>query len=215
MIAGASAVAGRRPWLAAGLTVSAAFAYCVPGLAPWLAFDTGASHSGQWWRFLTGHFCHFNGSHFVGDVGAFFIWAAVVEMLSRRLLIHAVLGTALCVGLWLTNSPSRFVEYRGLSAIDCALAAQLFTLAFFDSTIRRSRWLLSALTLASALFIAKTCFEFASGHAVLAPKLGHGVKLLPQVHVLGIATGVSTAFMHAVRLGCKGSVDDEPMPGTA
>ncbi len=197
MLAGKAAPQTRKPWCALGLTLGAAMAYACPSLTQWLVFDTEASHSGEIWRILTGHFCHYNESHFVGDVAAFLIWASVVELISRRLLFSAILGTSMLVGCWLLLGGAPRIDYRGLSAIDCALAAQLFTLAFFDRRVRERRWLLTALVIATTLFFGKSLYEFGTGHAILAPKLGEGVRLLPEAHVLGILAGVSTALVYA------------------
>jgi rhomboid family GlyGly-CTERM serine protease len=169
-----------------------------PSITQWLAFDTEASHSGEIWRIFTGHFCHYNLSHFVGDVAAFLIWAIVVELISRRLLLGAILGTSALVGCWLLACGAPPMDYRGLSAIDCALAAQLFTLTYFDRRVTARPWLLTALVIATTLFFGKSLYEFSTGHALLAPKLGEGVRLLPETHVLGILAGVSTALVHAV-----------------
>src|SRR5664279_3260449 len=87
-----------KPWLALALTFGAALAYACPNLTQWLAFDTEASRLGEIWRILTGHFCHYNESHFIGDVGAFLIWAIVVELVSRRLLLGAISVTIALVG---------------------------------------------------------------------------------------------------------------------
>ena len=198
MLVGQAAPQSGRPWLALGLTFGAVLAYLCPGVTQWLVFDTEASRSGEIWRILTGHFCHYNESHFVGDVAAFLIWASVVELISRRLLFSAVLGTSMLVGCWLLVGGAPHTDYRGLSAIDCALAAQLFTLAYFDRRVRERRWLLTALVIATTLFFGKSLYEFGTGHALLAPKLGEGVRLLPEAHVLGILAGVSTALVGAV-----------------
>lgn len=190
MSVGERAPLSRWPWLAATLTLAAALAYAFPDLTPWLAFNREASLAGQWWRLVSGHFCHFNRSHFVGDVAAFFVWAAVVESLSRRCLILALLGTFTFVALWLLGSSSAPLDYRGLSAVDCALAAALMTLGSLDARVRSNRWLLGGLIAAAVLFIAKSCFEVAMGHAVLAPQLGEHVRLVPQAHGFGILAGV-------------------------
>jgi hypothetical protein len=40
-----------------------------------------------------------------------------------------------------------------------------------------------------SLFALKTGYEFVVGHALLAPDLGPGVRLLPAAHVFGALAG--------------------------
>jgi len=195
MFAGESVPYRRWPWFAATLTLGAGLAHTIPNLESGLAFNREASLSGQWWRLITGHFCHYNRSHVVGDVAAFFVWAAVVELVSRRHLVMVLIATFTLVGIWLLGAAAAPVEYRGLSAVDCALAAQLITLSMLDQRVRQNRWLTSAISMAGAIFAAKSCYEFATCHAVLAPELGQGVRLCPQAHVLGISSGVLSGLL--------------------
>jgi rhomboid family GlyGly-CTERM serine protease len=197
----------RLPLLSLLLVVAAALCQVLPGVAERFAFYRDASLSGEFWRVLTGHLCHYNLSHFIGDVGAFLVWAAVVEWVSRKLLVGALMGTMSIVGVWLLLVPSAPLEYRGLSAVDCALAAQLFTLGCFDQRLRRHRGLFGALVAAMAIFVAKFAYEFATGHAVLAPNLGVGVRLTPEAHVIGVVVGVITAWLYASRLTRRSLTD--------
>jgi rhomboid family GlyGly-CTERM serine protease len=162
------------------------------GLAHWRGFDAGLTRSGvadgEPWRVLTGHFVHFGRAHFVGDVAAFAAWAAVVELWSRKLLLTTVAVTAALASAWVLVACPEVREYRGVSAIDCALAVQILLVH------GRDRWTVGdrtgALLFGVCLiaFSAKTLYELATGHAILAPDLGSGVRLLPSVHVIGALT---------------------------
>jgi len=139
----------------------------------------------------TVYFAHFNRAHLLGDALAFAFWAACLEQrgsvrLATRLLVTTV-GSSL---VFLAFFPEVH-EYRGLSAIDCALAAELAALGL------EGRWRAGDVTgmalfaVVGVAFVAKTAFEFLAGHAVLAPRLGDSVSLLPVAHLAGIVLGLS------------------------
>src|SRR5512145_1362638 len=138
-------VASRFPFVAVALVMISGAIQSSPDLTDWLEFDLGASLRGEIWRPFTGHLCHYNQSHFVGDVAAFLIWGSAVELLSRRMLVAALAGTPLVLAVWLFSTGTQPLVYRGLSAIDCALTMQLITVAFLSSEARRRVWLRVAL----------------------------------------------------------------------
>lgn len=187
-------VAARFPLIAIGLVLTSGAIQSSSDLTGWLEFDVNASLHGEIWRPFTGHLCHYNQSHFVGDVVAFLVWASAIELLSRRMLLAALAGTTLMLAAWLFSMGTPPLVYRGLSAIDCALAMQLFTVAFLSEAARRTRWLRVALVGMFVTIALKSGYEFATGRAILAPELGTKVRLLPAAHVLGVLVGFGTAF---------------------
>jgi hypothetical protein len=155
----------------------------------------------------TGHFVHYNATHLWADLLAFAVWAAAVELASRRLFaLTLLLGTPLLSLAILAVTPE-LREYRGLSALDCALVAELVLVRGFGvGTRRRVAGPLRALALASvALFASKCAYELASSHAILARDLGPGVVLVVAAHPLGALAGVAatlvTARVQASRTG--------------
>jgi hypothetical protein len=76
-----------------------------------------------------------------------------------------------------------------LSVVDCTLAAELFVLLMRDRSRAGDARGAAVFGLGLAVFGAKTAYEFATGHAVLAPDLGPGVALLPVTHAVGIGVG--------------------------
>lgn len=186
--------AARFPLIAIGLALTSGAIQSSSDLTGWLEFDVSASLHGEIWRPFTGHLCHFSQSHFVGDVAAFLIWAGAIELLSRRMLVAALTGTSLMLAAWLFSMGKTPLVYRGLSAVDCALAMQLFTVAFFSEQARRTAWLRVALVGIFVMLALKSGYEFATGRAILAPELGTKVHLLPAAHLLGLLVGFATAF---------------------
>jgi rhomboid family GlyGly-CTERM serine protease len=194
----AAGVLCRLPWLSVAVSLFSCFLAFSSGLSARLSLLPGAVYQGEIWRLWTGHLTHFGRAHAVGDIAAFAVWAAALELgWNRRMLAQSLLGAGLLVAaLVLATSPSA-IEYRGLSAIDCALVAELITLGVADARQRRRPVLLFALTLWAAGLVAKTVFELLQGHAVLAPDLGHGVALLPTAHIFGITAGIVLGAWYA------------------
>lgn len=173
----------RVPWLAACVTLASwllSSGMVGPGERFALLRDAPVSELFRWW---SGHLVHFNAAHLRGDVLAFAIWAALVERRSRALLAVLLgVGAPLLSAAVLLSHPSLH-EYRGLSALDCALVVALIGLHG-----REHR----ALALAAlSLFVGKSVFEVVTGHALLAPDLGPGVHLLPLSHLFGALLGGS------------------------
>jgi rhomboid family GlyGly-CTERM serine protease len=174
-----------------------------------LAMRREAVLRGELFRILTGHLCHFNRPHLLGDALAFAVWAACAEQRGRGFLASTLLVTALGSSLLLLAFYPEVAEYRGLSAIDCALVAQLIAWGVADR--RRAGDAAGVALFASAglAFFVKTLFEFRTGHAVLAPNLGDSVALLPASHAAGIALGL--ACLSVAGTGFPYRTINEPM----
>jgi rhomboid family GlyGly-CTERM serine protease len=184
-----SAGAARRavPWLASSVAALSWLLSSAPAsVQRACALTPAAVTSFEPWRLWTGHLVHFGPAHLRGDVLAFALWAALLERESRALLLRLLLlGTPLLSLALLLGSPS-LGQYRGLSGLDCTLVvALLLRRGLPDPKLRPLAWL------GLGAFAAKCGYELAWGHAVLAPDLGPGVRLLPLSHVLGALLGLS------------------------
>ena len=179
----------RWPWcafaitLAAGLLSSGLFG---PGERFALPRELWSTEPFRLW---TGHLVHFSAAHLNGDILAFAVWAALIEWRSRRLLLVLTgIGAPLLSMLLLWLHPT-LDEYRGLSALDAALAVALMLLH------REQQRAVSMLAL--TLFLSKCGYELLTDHALLAPDLGDQVRLLPLSHLLGAVLGA--AFVWGLR----------------
>jgi rhomboid family GlyGly-CTERM serine protease len=196
------------PVLAASLTALALLLQTSPGA--W-ALSRAAILDGEYYRMVTGHLVHFNRAHVLGDVLAFAVWAAIIEQRSRALLAGTVLLTTVTTSLVLLAMYPGLSQYRGLSAVDCALVAQILTLGVLEGARTRAPAVVALFAVALGGFAAKTAYEFVAGRALLAPDLGRGVELLPVSHALGIACGVAALCAdrsrHALRPPARGTID--------
>jgi rhomboid family GlyGly-CTERM serine protease len=174
-----------------------------------LAYTALGIEKGQWWRLWTGHLVHYGSAHLWGDLLAFAVWAALVESESRRVLLATLLCGAplLSCAFWLACP--QLGEYRGLSSLDAALVIELIVLRGFAPRASAAGrglgpWLTRALGsralravgwLSLGLFALKTAYEYAAGHALLAPDLGQGVRLLPSAHAFGGLLGLAVCIV--------------------
>jgi rhomboid family GlyGly-CTERM serine protease len=178
---------GRRgPWL------TALFVLVAVGLGSRCAFefDRAALARGEWWRLLSCHFVHYGRAHAIGDILGFAGWAAMIEATSRRLLLAGIATSALLVGLGVFSFCPNVTHYAGLSGIDVALATMLLCLLIASPRFRKLPGARVLIGVVAGGHITKLGYELAAGRAILAPDLGHDVRLLPAAHVLGTIAGV-------------------------
>ena len=157
------------------------------------ALTPSALAHGELWRLWTGHLVHFGGAHLRGDLLAFLVWAALLERESRAALGRVLLLGAPLLSLSVLLAYPGLTQYRGLSGLDCSLVVALIFRRGLANQRRRS---LGVVCL--ACFAAKCGYELVTGHAILAPDLGAGVKLLPLAHLFGAAFGVVDSAMRVL-----------------
>ena len=195
------------PWVALVATSLGLLASALPA-AHFLAYTAVGVEKGQWWRFWTGHLVHYGSAHLWGDLLAFAVWAALVESESRRVLLATLLCGAPLLSCAFRLACPELGEYRGLSSLDAALVIELIVLRGLGPRAGAAGqgvgpWLTRSLGsralravgwVSLGLFALKTGYEYAAGHALLAPDLGRGVRLLPSAHafggLLGLALGI-------------------------
>lgn len=119
------------------------FYFCLPQAKATLAYNKYAIAQGEYWRFLSGHWVHYNFAHFFWDTLDFFVFGAVVCYRSPRLFMVCTLGSAFAISFytWIKGSPAIFL---GLSGIHHALFATL-TFDFFFYFLKRKDYGTSAL----------------------------------------------------------------------
>jgi membrane associated rhomboid family serine protease len=196
------------PWVALLATSLGLLASALPAAPHALAYTAVGLEKGQWWRLWTGHFVHYGKAHLWGDLLAFAVWAALVESESRRVLVTTlVIGAPLLSCAFWLACPG-LGEYRGLSSLDAALVIELIVLRGFAARAGAAGqglgpWLTRTVGgralravgwISLGLFALKTAYEYAAGHALLAPDLGRGVQLLPSAHAFGGLLGLAVCL---------------------
>ena len=106
------------PWRTLMLAVVAIWAFLGLGAAPeaWV-FDRLAIADGEWWRLVTGHWVHSDGSHAGWDIAMLLLFGVLFEpRLAWRLPLVLLVAT-LAVDAWLWWGVPDLRWYCGLSGI--------------------------------------------------------------------------------------------------
>lgn len=175
------------PWrtlLLAGLALAL---YLLAGPAPGaLVYDRAAIAQGEWWRLLSGHWVHADGSHAGWDILGLLCLGLLFEPKLGRLLPLALLAGTAAVDLWLLTG-SGLARYCGLSGILNALLAA--GLAAWWRELRSP-----AIPLVAAGALAKIVVEIGAGEALFTRTLWPST---PIAHGAGFAAG---ALLVLIRL---------------
>jgi rhomboid family GlyGly-CTERM serine protease len=173
------------PWRTLLLTTLALVSYLCLGSAPetWV-FDRTAIAQGEWWRLITGHWMHSDGTHALWNIGALTLLGALLEKrLQNTLLLALVIGTV-GVDLWLWWGDSTLRYYCGLSGIlNSLLAAGLVQL--WKDLRQPMVWLIGLGA------IVKIVVEICAGQALLTQTAWPSV---PEVHAAGFLSGLVARY---------------------
>ncbi len=161
-----------------------------PSLLTALELRTQGPQLWEGWRWLTGHFVHFNHSHFIWDLAVFLPLGCIVEKRTSqgfgRFIVSSALAITGAVILFLPDLGS----YRGLSGLDSALFIALAIQELRNSKNRaQSISILWGIALVG--FSMKILFEIMTGHAMFAGDLGPGVITVPLAHLVGAAVALA------------------------
>ena len=130
-----------------------------PGLWDKLIFDAGEVQAGQWWRLLAAHWTHVDGEHLAWNLAALLLLAALIEQVSRRLLLWTLAAGMLSVDLLLLSPLCPLDRYCGLSGVLNGLLAVTLFLLWQQN---RSPWVI----ITGVLCSAKILVELSMGEAL-------------------------------------------------
>jgi rhomboid family GlyGly-CTERM serine protease len=187
-----------RNWLTLTLLMAAVVMSLMPGTVEVFEFNREAILNGQLWRVVTGNFVHWNTDHLIWDALMFGVLGAAIERRHRGALAIAALVTAIAVSATVSFATS-LTTYRGLSGIDSALFVMLAAWYLADGLKSRRTLLVSISAVFLLGFIAKICYEIATGHTYFVDSSAAAFIPLPQVHLAGAAIGL--AVLGGIQLG--------------
>jgi rhomboid family GlyGly-CTERM serine protease len=170
----------RLPWRSLLLAALAIGAWTVYGPAPeaWV-YDRLTVGRGEWWRLLTAHWVHSDGSHLLWDVSALLLFGMLFEARLGWQLPLALLAGTIGVDTWLWWGASDLRYYCGLSGVlNAVLVLGLLELW------REQRHPLLPMTLAGAAL--KILLEMQLGEALLTRTAWPSV---PAAHAAGYVSG--------------------------
>ena len=142
----------------------------------------------QIWRFLTGHFTHWNYEHLFWDAFAFLIASFLLFRISLFQFIFVLLFSLLFISLWIFLFNPAVELYRGLSGVDVALFFFLSLSVILFSLKKRKYTGMSVGILFLSFLIMKLGYEFFSGRMLFVRELP-GNRLLLSAHLAGAVAG--------------------------
>jgi len=153
-------------------------------------FDRTRILAGQWYRLLLCHVTHFGVSHLVWDVAVLLGLGSAASLVDgKKTWVAILLSMAAIPILILVGQPS-LQTYRGLSGIDCALFA-LLAMLLLDQSLRDGRRMAARIVgLGLIGFIAKTGYEFLTGHTLFVDQSAGAFVPVPLAHAVGAVCGV-------------------------
>ena len=180
----------RLPWRTSLLA-----GFALLALQPELAvlFEWQRDLGREAWRVLTGHFCHWSVDHLQWDLAVFVVFGALLERREGAALLPVVIGSGLALGIALPLFHPAMSAYRGLSGIDCALAAALAT-GHLRSGARRDGWLGAAIGLVVTVKVAAELGVSGPLFVTSSSSGAYPFRSLPTAHALGALAGVAIAL---------------------
>ncbi|TWU56866.1 Rhomboid family protein [Rubripirellula tenax] len=181
------------------IAASALIAFAFPSIATSCQVDFDLIGDGQWWRVLTGHFTHFDGSHLFWDLLMFVALGVACERKHRRLfpIAMAVMaaGITASIGYWCDS----IGIYRGLSGIDTGLFVWFVIdqcRASWSANEKKTAamWLIPAIGL-----VGKSIYEATTGQTMFVDS--STFTPLVESHLAGAAIGAGVSTIAAIISG--------------
>jgi rhomboid family GlyGly-CTERM serine protease len=189
------------------LPLLAILCFALHGREEWIAsleLDRAALAAGELWRLFTAHLTHYSLEHLVLDVLAFLVLGIACESREPRRARWTLAASALVISVGVLLLDPGMQRYRGLSGLDSALFALLFTSLLRDHDRRGKARLL--LWIPGLLFLAKIGYEAVMGTAVFLDSSAAGFAPAPLAHLLGAACGLVLGWApsHSLHAGRPG-----------
>ena len=151
-----------------------------------LRFDLAAD--GQWWRWGSGHWTHYETSHLFWDLIMFGALSASCERRHRGWYAPAILISGVIISWAIAVFCPDIQQYRGLSGIDTSLFVWL-VVDQMGSSLRKKRPLIAAASALAVLgLFGKLVFEASTGETLFVDSS----TFIPLVesHLAGAACGL-------------------------
>ncbi|MEN8190094.1 MAG: rhombosortase [Thermodesulfobacteriota bacterium] len=172
--------------LLAGCTV---FIHFICDLQLYLQYARPAILSGDLWRLITAHLCHWSFDHLFWDFLVFVVLGSVCELRWPGSYLKTLFLSAVLISSALLFFEKEMITYRGLSGIDSALFCLVCGKLFIHSvrTANRTGIILTAALF--ALLLAKSGYEATASHTLFVTATETFV-VVPLAHLVGGAVGL-------------------------
>lgn len=179
--------------LALGIALAALAVQGCAGLAEALQWQRGAGSALTW---LTGHLTHWSWNHLVWDLLAFALLSGLSLRLAASRYAPCLLLASALIPLEILWCHPGLECYRGLSGLDCALFG-LVIAALWRRPSGHGRWssAQSLALLGGVAFMAKTCYELATGGTLFVEPGAAAFVPVISAHLTGFVSGCAVGLI--------------------
>lgn len=179
----------RIPCASLILTLAALIIHLTNGLRVELLYERTALSHLELWRAVTCHWVHLNWDHLFWSGATFLFLGSLCEILDRKKTYQtlALAVVLIPVSVW-WGLPGLQI-YAGLSGLDCALYALLFTVLIKRELKSGSRIWAVFYGVDLMALLAKVIYETTTGQTIFVANTHAGMTPVPLSHLMGGLAG--------------------------
>ncbi|RUA03366.1 MAG: rhombosortase [Deltaproteobacteria bacterium] len=186
--------AGRFPYASLLLTLLAVIVHLSHGLRVDLLYDRLALSRVELWRIATCHWVHLSWDHLFWSGATFLCLGAVCERLDKKKTYLTITVSVFLIPVALWWGLPGLEIYGGLSGLDCALYALLFTLLGQREAISGNRRWTAVFRSGLLALLAKVAYETVTGQTIFVSSHHAGMVPVPLSHLVGGMVGFSVGI---------------------
>ncbi|MGD8963865.1 MAG: rhombosortase [Desulfobacterales bacterium] len=167
------------------LSLAALIIHLTNGLRAGLLYERTALAGLELWRVVTCHWVHLNWDHLLWSGATFLCLGVVCEILDRKRTYQTLAIAALLIPVTIWWVQPDLDVYGGLSGLDCALYALLFTLLIKREIKNGSRMWAGFYAVGLVALLAKVTYETSTGQTIFVANTHSGMIPVPLSHLAG------------------------------
>jgi rhomboid family GlyGly-CTERM serine protease len=176
---------GRVPCASLLLSLAALIIHLTNGLRVGLLYERTALAGLELWRVMTCHWVHLNWDHLLWSGATFLCLGVVCEILDRKRTCQTLAIAALLIPVTIWWGRPDLDVYGGLSGLDCALYALLFTLLIKPEIRTGNRMWAAFYAVGLVALLAKVVYETITGQTIFVANTHSGMVPVPLSHLVG------------------------------
>lgn len=158
-------------------------------------YDRLAIAAGEWHRFITCHFTHWNADHLVWDVAIFTALALIAIRLNRWAAFVAVAASIALIPLFVWIGAPDLATYRGLSGLGASLFGMLLVIVGYKAWQLKSPIVTGVCIAAGLGFVGKLMFEISTGQTLFVDTQAAGFTPVPLAQITGAVVGATVGSL--------------------
>lgn len=163
----------------------------------WFEYDRAAILAGQWWRMLTGHFCHFGAEQIFWNGLTTLVAVIILRRFDPRGLKLSLVLSAIAIPIAMLLFVPKITHYRGISGVASALYIHAGWQLLKHN--RRDRTTARVITALLFGFLGKCAWEALTGTPLFVTDPTGGYLPVPEAHLVGGLVGLLVAWRETDR----------------